>query len=177
MFQHHFCGHNFALFYLERVPGCQEAILIGNNWKKLSEKHYFSSFWPFFVTKSVKFGRTEVSIPPIDAKFQDLSIQRVVKGWFLKFGGEKSIFHSVFGWFFKEKKHVFVTKSVGKRFHELSLGRNDRLGLGTSKIEVLAKIPRKNRENQWFSSVFPACGVGFLTSSRRQKEAVIRGKT
>ena len=57
-----------------------------------------------FVTKSVKFGRTEVSIPPIDAKFQDLSIQRVVKGWFLIFGGEKSIFHQLFGWFVKEKK-------------------------------------------------------------------------
>ena len=41
--------------------------------------------------------------------------------------------------------HVFVTKSVGKRFHELSLGRNDRLGLGTSKIEVLAKISKKNK--------------------------------
>ena len=52
------------------------------------------------MTKSVKFGRTEVSIPPIDAKFQDLSIQRVVKGWFLIFGGEKSIFHM----FFEEKK-------------------------------------------------------------------------
>ena len=42
--------------------------------------------------------------------------------------------------------HVFVTKSVGKRFHELSLGRNDRLGLGTSKIEVLAKNTRKTRD-------------------------------
>ena len=41
--------------------------------------------------------------------------------------------------------HVFVTKSVGNRFHELSLGRNDRLGLGTSKIEFLAKNSRKNK--------------------------------
>ena len=60
-------------------------------------------FLHVFVTKSVKFGRTEVSIPPIDAKFQDLSIQRVVKGCFLIFGGEKSIFHSVVGWCFEEK--------------------------------------------------------------------------
>ena len=100
-------------------------------------------FLHVFVTKSVKFGRTEVSIPPIDAKFQDLSIQRVVKGCFLIFGGEKSIFHLFFHSFF-EKKQVFVTQSVGKRFHELSLGRNDRLGLGTSKIKFLAKNSRKN---------------------------------
>ena len=42
--------------------------------------------------------------------------------------------------------HVFVTKSGGNRFHELSLGRNDRLGLGNSKIEVLAKNSKKNRQ-------------------------------
>ena len=42
--------------------------------------------------------------------------------------------------------HVFVTKSVGNRFHELSLGRNDRLGLGTSKIKFLAENSKKNRE-------------------------------
>ena len=39
---------------------------------------------------------------------------------------------------FKETNKCFVTKSVGKRFHELSLGRNNRLDLGTSKIEVLS---------------------------------------
>ena len=43
------------------------------------------------------------------------------------------------------KKHVVVTKSVGNRFHELSLGRNDRLGLGTSKIKFLAKNSKKNK--------------------------------
>ena len=41
--------------------------------------------------------------------------------------------------------NVFVTKSVGKMFHELSLGRNDRLGLGTSKIKFLAKKSRNNK--------------------------------
>ena len=41
--------------------------------------------------------------------------------------------------------NVFVTKSVGNRFHELSLGRNDRLGLGTSKIKFLAKNSKKNK--------------------------------
>ena len=66
--------------------------------------------------------------------------------------------------FFK-KKEVFVTKSVRKRFHELSLGRNNRLGLGTSKIEVLAKNTKKNQGKSMIFLVFPACGVGFLTSS------------
>ena len=46
---------------------------------------------------------------------------------------------------FLKKKDVFVTKSVRKRFHELSLGRNDRLGLGTSKIKFLAKKSKKNK--------------------------------
>ena len=54
-------------------------------------------------------------------------------------------FSSVFWSDFWRKKEVFVTKSVRKRFHELSLGRNDRLGLGTSKIEFLAKNSRKNK--------------------------------
>ena len=103
-----------------------------------------TDFLYVFVTKSVNFGRTEVSIPPIDAKFQDLSIQRVVKGWFLIFGCEKSIFHPFFGRIFEEQKEVFVTKPVRKRFHELSLGRNDRLGLGTSKIKFLATNSKKN---------------------------------
>ena len=66
---------------------------------------------------------------------------------------------------FEEQKHVFVTKSVGKRFHELSLGRNDRLGLGTSKIEVLAKNTKKKQGKSMIFLVFPACGVGFLTSN------------
>ena len=80
----------------------------------------------------------------MESSRRDLSIQRVVKGCFLIFGGEKSISHSFLVDFFK-KKHVCATKSVGKRFHELSLGRNNRLGLGTSKIEVLAKNSKKNK--------------------------------
>ena len=44
-----------------------------------------------------------------------------------------------------KKKEVFDTKSVRKRFHELSLGRNNRLGLGTSKIEVLPKTSKKKQ--------------------------------
>ena len=95
-----------------------------------------------FATKSVKFGRTEVSIAPIDAKFQDLSFGKGPRACFF----EKNI------WFLSKNfqlliglLNVFVTKSVGKRFHELSLGRNDRLGLGTSKIEFLAKNSKKNK--------------------------------
>ena len=60
--------------------------------------------------------------------------------------------------------NVFGTKSVRKRFHGLSLGRNNRLGLGTSKIKVLAKQSKKNQGKSMIFLVFPACGVGFLTS-------------
>ena len=42
-------------------------------------------------------------------------------------------------------KHVFVTKLVGNRFHELSLGRNVPLDMGISKIEVLAKQSKKKQ--------------------------------
>ena len=98
-------------------------------------------FLHVFATKSVKFGRTEVSIAPIDAKFQDLSFGKGPGAWFFE---KYMVFVkqlSMFGRFL----NVFVTKSVGKRFHELSLGRNDRLGLGTSKIEFFVKNSRKNK--------------------------------
>ena len=39
-------------------------------------------FLHVFVAKSVKFGRTEVSIAPIDAKFQDLSLGKGPGPWF-----------------------------------------------------------------------------------------------
>ena len=68
---------------------------------------HFYCFLNVFFTKSVKFGRTEVSIPPIDAKFQDLSIQRVVKGSCLIFGGEKSSFQPFFFVGFLKKKTSF----------------------------------------------------------------------
>ena len=83
-------GHSLGTFgHLRRISG-----ILGNRWKHSV----------VFVTKSLKFGRTEVSIPPIDAKFQDLSIQRVVKGWFLILGGDKSIFHPFFVCFLKKKR-------------------------------------------------------------------------
>ena len=73
-------------------------------------------FLHVFSTKLVKFGRTEVPIPPIDAKFQDLSIQRVVKGCFLIFGGEKSSFHVFFGRKFEEKKRFSSRNRSGRGF-------------------------------------------------------------
>ena len=73
-------------------------------------------FLHVFFTNLVKFGRTEVSIPPIDAKFQDLSIQRVAKGWFLIFSGEKSIFHPFFGRIVKEKKRFSSRNRSGRGF-------------------------------------------------------------
>ena len=41
-----------------------------------------TDFLHVFVTKSVKFGRTEVFIAPIDAKFQDLSLGKGPGAWF-----------------------------------------------------------------------------------------------
>ena len=118
-------------------------------------------FLHVFVTNSVKFGRTEVSIAPIDAKFQDLSFGKGPGAWFF----EKYMVCVKKLSIVDRFLNVFVTKSVGNRFHELSLGRNDRLGLGTSKIEVLAKNTKKNLGKSMIFLVFPACGVGFLTSS------------
>ena len=121
-----------------------------------------TGFLHVFVAKSVKFGSTEVSIAPIDAKFQDLSFGKGPGAWFFaKYMVFVKKLSMLIGFW-----NVFVTKSVGNRFHELSLGRNDRLGLGTSKIEVLAKNTKKNKGKSMIFVVFPACGVGFLTSSR-----------
>ena len=74
-----------------------------------------------------------------------------------------------------KKKDVVVTKSVRKRFHELSLGRNNRLGLGTSKIDVFAKNSKKKQGKLMIFLVFPACGVGFLTSSGGSADSVPKG--
>ena len=41
-----------------------------------------TGFLHVFVTKSVEFSRTEVSIAPIDAKFQDLSFGKGPGAWF-----------------------------------------------------------------------------------------------
>ena len=48
------------------------------------ETFILKGFLHVFVTKSVKFGRTEVSIAPIDAKFQDLSFGKGPGAWFFK---------------------------------------------------------------------------------------------
>ena len=78
-----------------------------------------TDFLHVFVTKSVKFGRTEVSIAPIDAKFQDLSFGKGPGAWFFEkymvFDKKLSIFERFL--------NVFVTKSVGNRFPELSYSR------------------------------------------------------
>ena len=47
------------------------------------ETFILTDFLDVFVTKSVKFGRTEVSIAPVDAKFQDLSLGKGPGPWFL----------------------------------------------------------------------------------------------
>ena len=43
-----------------------------------------TDFLHVFVTKPVKFGRTEVSIAPKDAKFQDLSLGKGPGAWFFE---------------------------------------------------------------------------------------------
>ena len=78
-----------------------------------------TGFLHVFVTKSVKIGRTEVSIAPIDAKFQDLSFGKGPGAWFFE---KYMVFVKtllIVDRFFT----VFVTKSVGNRFHELSYSR------------------------------------------------------
>ena len=107
-------------------------------------------FLHVFFTKLVKFGRTEVSIPPIDAKFQDLSIQRVVKGWFFIFGGGKSIFHSVFGWFFEEKKTFSSRNRSGRGFMSSRLVGMTAWVSGLRKSSFWPKNPGKTEKNYDF---------------------------
>ena len=60
--------------------------------------------------------------------------------WVFRNAGWWYIFENIenWGWENINKSRTFATKWVGNRFHELSLGRNDRAGVGISKIEVLA---------------------------------------
>ena len=111
------------------------------------------------VTKSVKFGRTEVSIPPINAKFQDLSIQRVVKGCFLIFSCEKSIFHPFFGRIVEEKMRFSSRNRSGRGFMSSRLVGMTAWVSGLRKSRFWPKILRKTKENQRFSSVFPLVGL------------------
>ena len=53
---------------------------------------------------------------------------------------------------------------------------NDRLGLGSSKIEVLAKNSKKNHGQSIMFLVFHACGVGFLTSFGSTPPALSKSK-
>ena len=66
-------------------------------------------FLHVFVTKSVKFGRTEVSIAPIDAKFQDLSLGKGPGPW---------ICEKMYGFFLENVSNVgtsWVSKVQTKR--------------------------------------------------------------
>ena len=69
-----------------------------------------------FVTNSVKFGRTEVSIPPMESSRRDLSIQRVVKGWFSMFGEEQINCSFILGRCFKEKNTCSSRNRSGRGF-------------------------------------------------------------
>ena len=62
-------------------------------------------------------------------------------------------------WRLRVRKHTksrtFATEWIGNRFHELSLGRNDRAGVGISKIEVLANNSNKNNGKSMIVPFFP----------------------
>ena len=65
-----------------------------------------------FVTNSVKFGRTEVSIAPIDAKFQDLSFGKGPGAWFF---GENMVSIkklSIVDRFFERSRHEIGGEEV-----------------------------------------------------------------
>ena len=67
-----------------------------------------TDFLHVFATKSFKFGRTEVSIAPIDAKFQDLSFGKGPRARFF----EKNI------WFFVKKRSI-VDRFFERFRHEI----------------------------------------------------------
>ena len=118
---------------------CKPSATVGDRWTLL--------FWLFFYTCSSPNWSTLVvqryhttNRCEISRSIDSEGGQRLVFDiWWWKID-----FPSVFWSDFWRKKEVLVTKSVRKRFHELSLGRNNRLGLGTSKIEVLAKNTKNN---------------------------------
>ena len=71
-----------------------------------------TGFLHVFVTKSVKFGRTEVSKAPIDAKFQDLSFGKVPGACFFE---KDMVFvkkHSIFDRFFERFRHEINREEV-----------------------------------------------------------------
>ena len=72
-------------------------------------------FLHVFATKSVKFGCTEVSIAPIDAKFQDLSFGKGPGAWFFEkytiFVKKLTIFDT-FDRFFERFRHEIGREEV-----------------------------------------------------------------
>ena len=72
---------NFGIFHLRRVPGCQEAILIG---EKKQPFDIFSSFWWCCFTKSVGLRLPELLISVSDAEFWDLSFAMGPGGQFFE---------------------------------------------------------------------------------------------
>ena len=66
-------------------------------------------------------------------------------------GGSSRGVHGVYGentWPFLRKKHTLSSRNrSGIGFMSSRIAGNDRLGLGSSKIEVLAKNSKENREN------------------------------
>ena len=76
------------------------------------ETFILKDFLHVFVTKSVKFGRTEVSIAPIDAKFQDLSFGKGPGAWLCEKYMDFVKTLSIFDRFFERFRHEIGREEV-----------------------------------------------------------------
>ena len=115
------------------------------------------------ATKWVGNRIHEVLIGGTKAEKWDLSLWQwfrgVIKGcWWVY--GEKT-------WHFLRKNRFSWRNRLGIGFMSSRIAGNDRLDHGSSKIKVLAKNSKKNQGKSMIFLVFPACGVGFLTSCRK----------
>ena len=141
-----------------RLPGSH---LDRKKVEKLFEKLHFSSFWRFFVTKSVGLRLPELLISASDAEFWDLSFAMGPGAWFFQ---KIMIFFqklSNFGTFWESKigkKVKCLMKWVRLAPNELKLCRNDQARIGTSKMLVLANISQFFRGKNRFFFFWPFSG-------------------
>ena len=141
-----------------RLPGSH---LDRKQVEKLFEKLHFSSFWRFFVTKSVGLRFYELSLSVSDAEFWDLSF---AMGPGAQFFQTHIIFFkklSILGTFWESKmgkKVKCLMKWVRLAPNELKLCRNDQARIGTSKMLVLANISQFFRGKNRFFFFWPFSG-------------------
>ena len=130
----------------------------GKNVEKLFEKVHFSSFWRFFVTKSVALRSPELLSSDLDAEFWDLSFAMGPGAWFFQ---KIMIFFQKtfnFGTFWESKigkKVKCLMKWVRLAPNELKLCRNDQARIRTSKILFFAKFSQCFGGKMWFFFFLP----------------------